>query len=213
VRRSPQLRRAGPSSPGEEGAGAAADGARPVGPGAFERVVLPHADGLYVVAARLCGNPDDAEDLVQETLLKAWRAFGGFEPGTDCRAWLFVILKNTYLNHRRDRQRAALLAAAWGRRGAPRLAGPPSLTGDPEGELCRRRLSTALERALARLPPPFREAVVLADVRGLSYREIAAATRRPLGTVMSRLWRGRRLLRDALRPPTPFGEYGVRPPG
>jgi RNA polymerase sigma-70 factor, ECF subfamily len=169
-----------------------------VGPGDFETAALVHLDSLYRAALRLSGDPVEAEDLTQETWLKAWKSFGRFRPGTDCRVWLFTILKNTFLNHRRDQEREALLHEAWARRCEVDADIEPSLIANPEDALSQRELPAALARALEQLPPLFRQSVILADVRDLTYREIAGVTGWPLGTVMSRLWRGRRRLRRSL---------------
>lgn len=154
----------------------------------FEAAALPHLNQLFRTAARLVGNRTEAEDLIQETYLQAWKSFHRFELGTNCRAWLFRILLNKAKHHRQ------------------RLFRRKSHNGGAE-------LESALEyrppineqlgdedvlRALGRLPRHYRETVLLADVEDFSYREIAAVQRVPIGTVMSRISRGRKLLRAEL---------------
>jgi len=155
----------------------------------FEEVALPHLRELYRTAVRLLGDGAKAEDVVQETYLQAWKSFARFEPGTNCRAWLFKILVNTIHHHRRN----------WF-----------NLRRVPESEeiLERTAASTApvpegiareeILRALDGLPADYRAAVLLADVEEFSYKEIAGLLDIPIGTVMSRLSRGRKLLREQL---------------
>lgn len=154
---------------------------------AFEAEALGYADQLFRVARRLCREPAKAEDLLQETYLQAWRSFHRFELGTNLRAWLYKILFNTYYSgQRRERLRLAPLEETI----AETLAyDPPTPQRLTDAEVL-----TALEK----LPRDFQIPVVLADVEELSYREIAAALQIPLGTVMSRLHRGRKLLRTEL---------------
>jgi RNA polymerase sigma-70 factor (ECF subfamily) len=164
----------------------------------FERQVLPHLDSLYAVAMRLLRNERDAEDLVQDTVLRAFRFFHRFQPDTNCRAWLLKILHNVFITQYRQRVREReLLEAASADEGAPPATGSAPI--DPETELAAGLLSDDVRRALARLPEEFRTAVVLCDLEGLSYREIADVMDCPVGTVMSRLHRGRRLLQESLR--------------
>ncbi len=154
----------------------------------FEAAALPHLNELFRTAARLVGNRTEAEDLIQETYLQAWKSFHRFELGTNCRAWLFRILLNKANHHRRwlfwrkCHDSEAELESS--------LEYQPPVNeqlGDEEVLL-----------ALARLPRHYREAVLLADVEDFSYKEIAALQRVPIGTVMSRLFRGRKLLRAEL---------------
>ncbi len=173
----------------------------------FDAEALASIDGLYRAARRLTRSAADAEDLVQDTYLKAFRASDRFEPGTNLRAWLFTILHNTARNRLRDRvhdpigvdpdaiERAADRAAADGRSG-PGLSAP---AGTPETLLLRDVLDPDLSAALDALPEVFREAVWLRDVEEFSYAEIAGMLSIPVGTVMSRISRGRRLLYERLR--------------
>ncbi|OGL14977.1 MAG: hypothetical protein A3F92_01140 [Candidatus Rokubacteria bacterium RIFCSPLOWO2_12_FULL_71_22] len=166
----------------------------------FEEVALVHLDALYRSALRLTQNRAEAEDVVQETCLRAFRSFHRFNPGTNCRAWLFTILRNAFLNRVRGAGREVHegdAAEGWDalvQRSAEHRPGG----GSPEEEFFQTVLHGDVDRALKALPLTFREAVVLADLEGLSYKEIAEIIGRPVGTVMSRLSRGRRLLRRAL---------------
>ncbi|MBE7448545.1 MAG: sigma-70 family RNA polymerase sigma factor [Kofleriaceae bacterium] len=168
----------------------------------FEATALPHLDALYGAAYRLARNPRDAEDLVQEALLRAYRFWDTFEKDSNCRAWLLRILTNTFINEyqRRRRQREVLDAAT-----AEQTATDGVLVHEgaqaqrsPEGVLLERAVSDDVQRALDALPADFRTAVVLCDVEGLAYKEIAEVMDCPVGTVMSRLFRGRRLLQQSL---------------
>ena len=169
---------------------------------AFEADALASLDSLYRTALRLTHRPADAEDLVQETYLKAFRAAEQFTPGTNLRAWLFTILHNTARNRARDFAREhvdvdsdAVERAA----GSVEGAGLPSINADtPETILLRETLTPDLQAALDALPAVFREAVWLRDVEEFSYAEIAEMLSIPVGTVMSRISRGRRLLFDRL---------------
>ncbi len=167
---------------------------------AFEADALAAIDSLYRTALRLTRVPADAEDLVQETYLKAFRAADTFEPGTNLRAWLFTILHNTARNRVRDRAREAVTADS---DTVDRAADAPALPGatgpdTPESLLLRDTLAPDLQAAIDALPEAFREAVWLRDVEEFSYAEIAGMIGVPLGTVMSRISRGRRLLFEAL---------------
>jgi RNA polymerase sigma-70 factor (ECF subfamily) len=169
----------------------------------FEREALACLDSLYRTARRLSRDRADAEDLVQETYLKAFRAADRFEPGTNLRAWLFTILHNTARNRFRDRARDLVAANSELVDGAAD-APPPgsSLQGidTPETKLLRETLAPELQAAIDALPQAFREAVWLRDVEEFSYAEIANMLDVPIGTVMSRISRGRRLLFERLNP-------------
>ena len=169
----------------------------------FEKVALPHLEALHGAAVRLARNPRDAEDLVQESLLRAYRFWDTFERGSNCRAWLLRILTNTYINeYQRRRRQREILDAATTEQGA--VDGVLVHEGSeaqrhPEAVMLDRSVSDDVQRALDALPADFRTAVVLCDVEGLSYKEIADVMDCPVGTVMSRLFRGRRLLEASLR--------------
>jgi RNA polymerase sigma-70 factor (ECF subfamily) len=165
----------------------------------FERDVIPQLGQLYPAALRMTRNPTDAEDLVQETSVKAYAAFQQFTPGTNLRAWLNRILTTTFINVYRKRRREPQQALGgdlqeW-QMSADRLAPPvPSA----ETEALDRTTDSDLLRALRELPGEFRTAVYLADIEGYPYREIAEIMGTPVGTVMSRLHRGRRKIREQL---------------
>jgi RNA polymerase sigma-70 factor (ECF subfamily) len=152
---------------------------------------MPHLKPLFGAAYRLTGNVADAEDLVQETLLRAYRSFHRFAPGSNAKAWLFTILQNL----RTDLLRKAGRTPGHSELSEEGPATPPTQERGAE--------AANLDRLLQEVPEPFRSAVILRDVEELSYEEIAAATRAPMGTVMSRIHRGRALLRAALRAPKP----------
>jgi RNA polymerase sigma-70 factor (ECF subfamily) len=168
----------------------------------FEQIALPHLDVMYGVAYRLTRNAGDAEDLVQDAVLRAYRFWHTFERDSNCKAWLLKILTNTFLNkyQKRKREREVLGQAAHEQAATDGvLVHEKSLAQrDPEGVLVDRMLSDDVARALTEVPPDFRVAVVLCDIEGLSYKEIAEVMECPVGTVMSRLYRGRRLLQKSL---------------
>lgn len=159
----------------------------------FEREALMSLDSLYRTARRLTRSQADAEDLVQETYLKAFRASNRFEAGTNLRAWLFTILHNTHRNRTRDRMREPLVDV-W----QTDLPEDVSLFGtrseSPEDLLLKGVLAPELQAAVDALPAGFRQAVLLRDVEGFTYAEIAEILELPMGTIMSRISRGRRLL-------------------
>ncbi len=168
----------------------------------FERDVVPQLGQLYPAALRMTRNPTDAEDLVQETSVKAYAAFHQFQTGTNLRAWLNRILTTTFINVYRKRKREPQQAlggdlADW-QMSADRLA-PPSPSA--EAEALDRITDSDLLRALRELPGEFRTAVYLADIEGYPYREIAEMMGTPIGTVMSRLHRGRRRIREQVTGP------------
>ncbi len=165
---------------------------------AFETEALASLDSLYRTALRLTRAPADAEDLVQETYLKAFRAADSFTPGTNLRAWLFTILHNTARNRARDRARdtVAVDSEVVERAAEGPARGVPPET--PETLLLRDTLAPELQAAIDALPDTFRQAVWLRDVEEFSYAEIATMLSIPVGTVMSRISRGRHLLFERL---------------
>jgi RNA polymerase sigma-70 factor (ECF subfamily) len=161
----------------------------------FAREALTYIDGLYGTALRLTRRPADAEDLVQETYLKAFRAASQFERGTNLKAWLFTILHNTFRNIRRDVGRSPIDVDSEVVEQAMDVAGQAHT---PEQLLTRATLDADLQAALDSLPEAFRQAVWLRDVEEFSYAEIAKMLEVPIGTVMSRISRGRRMLFEKL---------------
>jgi len=167
----------------------------------FEEVALPHMDALFRTALRMTRNRENAEDLVQETFLRAYRSFDTFEKETNCRAWLFRILTNSYINRFR---RAVKVGTQ-----VPFESVKSFLVSDEAAETApdaedeadfREALDEEVKHALEELPENFRLPVVLAFVEGMSYKEIAQTMGCPIGTVMSRIFRGRQLLRKRLAP-------------
>ncbi len=166
----------------------------------FEQTALVHQEFLLNLALQITRNPDDAQDLVQESLLRAYRFFHTYEPGSNCKGWLYRILKNTFINHYRKRSRRPNevdydlleemqedLVRHSGRR-----------RWDPEEELMNTRLSEDVRRAFEELQPEFREALFLSLVEGYSYREIALMMNTPVGTVMSRIHRAKKIMQRRL---------------
>lgn len=170
----------------------------------FEQEAIKHLDALYRTALRMTRNPQDAEDLVQETYLRAYRFFDQFQPGTNMRAWLFKILTNSYINtYRRSAAEPKSTSLEEAEefslyRQMARESQTGSLSWDVEAEVLDRFAEEDIREAIEKLPPAFRMTVLLADVEGFSYKEIAEITGVSKGTVMSRLFRGRRLLQKAL---------------
>jgi RNA polymerase sigma-70 factor (ECF subfamily) len=169
----------------------------------FEQEALPHLDAVYRFALRLSGAPDRAEDLTQETFLRAFRSWDQYMPGTQCKSWLFTICRNVFLRQRERRQRHEEIVQENTARNTPGVepVNPvwASVIGvDPEGEFFESLVDDAILDAIDGLQEEYRSAVVLSDVEGLSYMEIAELMDVPVGTVKSRLFRGRRQLQKAL---------------
>ena len=167
----------------------------------FEAAAMPYLDPLYNAAYRMARNPQDAEDLVQETYLKAYKYYDKFEEGTNLKAWLFKILKNTFINSYRKKQQAPPKADFADIEESFETivrddSGQQART--PEEELLEKVLDADVQHAIEDLPHDYRMVVLLADLEGFSYKEIADILEIPVGTVMSRLYRGRRLLEEAL---------------
>jgi RNA polymerase sigma-70 factor (ECF subfamily) len=161
----------------------------------FEALTLPHLDALYNTALRLTKNESDAEDLIQETFLKAFRFFHRFQPGTHIKAWLFKIMTNTFINHYRKQQRDKEVLEDWD---WDHLLQSDAEIGENEKKILDRFISQEVVDSLNQIPVEFRMVVLLADLEDFSYKEIAEIVDCPIGTVMSRLYRGRRLLRKLL---------------
>ena len=167
----------------------------------FEETTLQHLDALYATALRLCRNERDAEDLVQETYLKGFKYFHQYTQGTNCRAWLFKILRNTFINsYRRKVKEREILQRQENGSLQKSLICPDSVEryANPEKRVMYSSLGDDVVKALDGLRPEFRIVVVLSDLQGFSYKEIAAIMEIPIGTVMSRLFRARRTLRGEL---------------
>jgi len=159
----------------------------------FEEMVIAHLDALYRTALRLTGRPQDAEDLVQETYLRAWRSLHTYRPGTNPKAWLFRILHNARI----DRYRASTRTVQT----VDEIEGQAPAFGihdTPESLVLAGVMDAEVREAIMALPDVFRSCLILADLEGFSYQEIADILGIPRGTVMSRLFRGRRAMRKAL---------------
>jgi RNA polymerase sigma-70 factor, ECF subfamily len=166
----------------------------------FEDEALPHLDALYTMALRLARNSDDANDLLQETVLRAYRFFHQFESGTNCRAWMLTILFNNFRNGYRKSSREQPASSA---EDFERKVENESLRADPAGSnpealLSGQGMEGEVESALGNLPAEFREAILLVDVEELSYQEVSGVLNVPIGTVKSRVSRGRAIMRDTL---------------
>jgi len=182
----------------------------------FEEQALPYMDQLYAAAMRMTRNPADAADLVQETFVKAFQAFDRFEQGSNLKAWLYRIQTNTFINTYRKRQRDPYRGSIdeleeW------QLATGESATAtigqSAEAEAIDHLPDSDVKEALQSIPEDFRLAVYLADVEGFAYQEIADIMKTPVGTVMSRLHRGRKLLRERLREYAQARGIGLEPKG
>ena len=172
----------------------------------FDDLVLEHVELLYAVALRLTRNPSEAEDLTQTTILKALRFHDKFKRGSYIKAWLLTILRNTFINEYRRRVRRPIFVQLSGTEAAPDSSPDPEVRYHPGGRTYHEVLELLDDRvrfAIDGLPDEFRKPVIMADIEDKSYKEIADAMDCPLGTVMSRLYRGRKLLRKEL------GEYAA----
>lgn len=152
----------------------------------FERIAVPHFDALYNFAYRMTGNRADAEDIVQDVFLSAYRFFYQFKEGTNCKAWLFKILKNTFINSARRKNREVDYLRGQEARGKRQGANSSTVLEDVMNE--------TVQNALNKLPEEFRMVIILCDIEGLSYQEIAEIQGCPVGTVRSRISRARRFL-------------------
>ncbi|MFU8859310.1 MAG: sigma-70 family RNA polymerase sigma factor [Cyclonatronaceae bacterium] len=165
----------------------------------FEDEMLPHLDAIYNFALRLTTDPNDAEDLVQDTIVKAFRFFNSYEKGTNAKAWLFRILKNSYINNYRKKSKQPHqvdydeISTFY-----ETVRSEQSNTTDMEDLMYGQLLDDDVTRALERIPEDFRTVVLLCDVEGFTYEEIANMLDVPIGTIRSRLHRGRNLLRAQL---------------
>ena len=162
----------------------------------FEQEALVHLDSLYRVALRLSGNASDAEDLVQETMLRAYRSWERYTPGTNAKGWLLTILRHLFINEYRRKSRHPETVDV--DTIEPFALFQEVQEEDPQGAFFDRIVDDEVLRAVDQLPEAFREAVTLSDVEGLSYEEVAKVLDVPVGTVKSRLYRGRRLLQAKL---------------
>lgn len=166
--------------------------------GRFEAEAMPVLEQMYGAALRLTRNPADAEDLLQETSLKAYQSFHQFEPGTNLKAWLYRILTNAYISRYRKAKREPVKVSADGDTDFSLYDQMAGEGVSPEDQILAKIPEAEVKAALEELPDQFRMAVMLADVEGFSYKEIAGITDVSIGTVMSRLHRGRKALQRAL---------------
>jgi RNA polymerase sigma-70 factor (ECF subfamily) len=167
----------------------------------FEEIALQHMGGLLRVAMKMTGSREEAEDLVQETFLKAFRAFDRFEWGTNVRAWLFRIMINTHYNvHRHRKIYKDIEESSYGHWINMEVVSQETMRAfrNPESSICSRIVSGEIHAAVENLPDDYKAIFMLADVEGFSYKEIAETVGCPIGTVMSRLHRARRMLQTAL---------------
>jgi RNA polymerase sigma-70 factor, ECF subfamily len=162
----------------------------------FDDEALPHLDALYRVALRLTADPSQAEDLVQDTMLKAYRSWRQYRPGTNAKGWLLTILRNTFINDYRRRKHEPIamdLEAV-----EPHALYRSMQESDPEGTFFSQIVDDKVLEAIDALPPDFREVLALSDIEGMTYSEIADTMKIPVGTVKSRLFRARRQLQAEL---------------
>lgn len=164
----------------------------------FERQALKHIDQLYYAALRIAGDLGDAEDLVQETYLKAYKAWPNMVEIRDCKAWLFKIMINTWNNERLRRSKEIYLSGGENSELALAESGHASGNSNPEAQTEIRLLAEAAERALRQIPEELRVLIHFADIEGFSYKEISDILSIPMGTVMSRLFRARNLLEKSM---------------
>lgn len=165
----------------------------------FEREAIPHMDLLYNFALRMTGNVDDANDLLQETYLKAYRFWDKYEKGTNIRAWLFRIMKNSYINrYRKESKEPDVVNYDEIKNFYNTIRDESADPNDLQERLFGNLLDDDIVKALESLPEDFRTVVILCDIEGFTYEEIAEFVERPIGTVRSRLYRGRKMLQAKL---------------
>lgn len=176
----------------------------------FGDEAIPHMDSLYNFALRMTGEHEEASDLLQETFLKAYRFFDKFERGTNCKAWLFRIMKNSYINRYRKAKKAPETVEFESISDFYHTVRPDGEEGnDLQSEVFNQLLADEVMTAVEKLPPDFRTVVILCDLEDFTYEEIAEFVDCPVGTVRSRLHRGRRLLREYLADYAREQGYGV----